>query len=213
MAAVAVITFWNIRQKIYRFLNFNMVFQLVLTIFFKSELFSCLPKFITWPTDAKDLLPLGKFWNGCFSFNIGPIKTKLKNVANLNVLFLTVFFYPIKKDSYPAPLGLKLGNARLLERGGIATTGRNSLCRCWSKLMSIVGHSRSSVCAKLAISCFLNELLQTCCMNITCVVRVPLDSLKRFWTHASLNTLPRQGVIFTLAFVALELIELKFNPK
>ena len=77
-------------------------------------------------------LPLGKFWNGCFSFNIGPIKTKLKNVANLNVLFLRVFFYPIKKDSYPAPLGLKLGNARLLERGGIATTGRNSLCRCWS---------------------------------------------------------------------------------
>ena len=113
MAAVAITTFWDIRQKIYRFLNFNMVFQLVLTIFFKSELFSCLPKFITWPTDAKDLLPLGKFWNGCFSFNIGPIKTKLKNVANLNVLFLRVFFYPIKKDSYPAPLGLKLGNARL----------------------------------------------------------------------------------------------------
>ena len=113
MAAVAITTFWDIRQKIYRFLNFNMVFQLVLTIFFKSELFSCLPKFITWPTDAKDLLPLGKFWNGCFSFNIGPIKTKLKNVANLNMLFLKVFFYPIKKDSYQAPLGLKLGNARL----------------------------------------------------------------------------------------------------
>ena len=30
--------------KILRLLNFNMLFQLVLTEFFKSELFSCLPK-------------------------------------------------------------------------------------------------------------------------------------------------------------------------
>jgi len=30
--------------KILRLLNFNVVFQLVLTKFFKSELFSCLPK-------------------------------------------------------------------------------------------------------------------------------------------------------------------------
>ena len=44
MAAVAIITFWDIRLKIYRFPNFNTVFQLVLINFFKSELFSCLPK-------------------------------------------------------------------------------------------------------------------------------------------------------------------------
>ena len=36
--------FWDIRLKILRFPNFNMLFQLVLTKFFKSELFSCLPK-------------------------------------------------------------------------------------------------------------------------------------------------------------------------
>ena len=31
-------------MKILRLLNFNMLFRLVLTKFFKSELFSCLPK-------------------------------------------------------------------------------------------------------------------------------------------------------------------------
>ena len=36
--------FWDIRLKILRFPNFNMLFQLELTKFFKSELFSCLPK-------------------------------------------------------------------------------------------------------------------------------------------------------------------------
>ena len=36
--------FWDIRLKILKFPNFNMLFQLVLTKFFKSELFSCLPK-------------------------------------------------------------------------------------------------------------------------------------------------------------------------
>ena len=36
--------FWDIRLKILRLPNFNMLFQLVLTKFFKSELFSCLPK-------------------------------------------------------------------------------------------------------------------------------------------------------------------------
>ena len=36
--------FWDIRLKIDRLPNFNMLFQLVLTKFFKSELFSCLPK-------------------------------------------------------------------------------------------------------------------------------------------------------------------------
>ena len=36
--------FWDTPTKILRLLNFNMLFQLVLTKFFKSELFSCLPK-------------------------------------------------------------------------------------------------------------------------------------------------------------------------
>ena len=36
--------FWDIRLKIYGLSNFNMLFQLVLTKFVKSELFSCLPK-------------------------------------------------------------------------------------------------------------------------------------------------------------------------
>ena len=35
---------WDIRLKMLRLPNFNMLFQLVLTKFFKSELFSCLPK-------------------------------------------------------------------------------------------------------------------------------------------------------------------------
>ena len=34
--------------KIYRLPNFIMLFQLVLTTFFKSELFLCLPKVVTW---------------------------------------------------------------------------------------------------------------------------------------------------------------------
>ena len=36
--------FWDIRLKIFRLPNFNMLLQLVLTKFFKSERFSCLPK-------------------------------------------------------------------------------------------------------------------------------------------------------------------------
>ena len=36
--------FWNIRLKILRLPNFNMLFQLVLTKLFKSEVFSWLPK-------------------------------------------------------------------------------------------------------------------------------------------------------------------------
>ena len=36
--------FRNIRLKILRLPNFNMFFQLVLTKYFQSELFSCLPK-------------------------------------------------------------------------------------------------------------------------------------------------------------------------
>ena len=43
-AAVAIATFeFNIRLKILRLPNFNMLFQVMLTEFFKSELFSCLP--------------------------------------------------------------------------------------------------------------------------------------------------------------------------
>ena len=42
-AAIAIAT-WDMRLKIYMLPNFNMLFQLVLTNFFKSELFSCLPK-------------------------------------------------------------------------------------------------------------------------------------------------------------------------
>ena len=34
----------NIWLKIYRLANFNMLFKLLLTIFFKSKLFLCLPK-------------------------------------------------------------------------------------------------------------------------------------------------------------------------
>ena len=36
--------FWDIGLKIYRLPTFNILFQLVQTQFFKSELFSCLPK-------------------------------------------------------------------------------------------------------------------------------------------------------------------------
>ena len=36
--------FWDIGLKIHRLPNVNMLFQLVQTQFFKSELFSCLPK-------------------------------------------------------------------------------------------------------------------------------------------------------------------------
>ena len=36
--------FWDIRLKILRLPEFNMLFQPVLTKFFKNELFSCLPK-------------------------------------------------------------------------------------------------------------------------------------------------------------------------
>ena len=36
--------FWDTRLKLLRLLNFNMLFKLVLAKFFKSELFSCLPK-------------------------------------------------------------------------------------------------------------------------------------------------------------------------
>ena len=40
--------FWDIWLKIYRLPNFIMLFQLVLTTFFKSEHFLCLPKVVIW---------------------------------------------------------------------------------------------------------------------------------------------------------------------
>ena len=48
--------FWDTQLKILKLLNFNMLFQLVLTKFFNSELFTCLPKLITWSSHAKSLL-------------------------------------------------------------------------------------------------------------------------------------------------------------
>ena len=42
------------------------------------------------PTSIYFLVNFG-FLNGCISFNIGPINTKLGNVANFNVLFLTIW--------------------------------------------------------------------------------------------------------------------------
>ena len=47
--------FWDIRLKILRLPNFNMLFQLVLTKFFKRELFLCYRKLITWSSHAKSL--------------------------------------------------------------------------------------------------------------------------------------------------------------
>ena len=48
--------FWGIWVKIYSLPNFNMLFQLMLTKFFKSELFRVYRKLITWSTNAKGLL-------------------------------------------------------------------------------------------------------------------------------------------------------------
>ena len=39
-----LLLYWDVRLKILRLPSLNMLFQLVLTRFFKSELFSCLPK-------------------------------------------------------------------------------------------------------------------------------------------------------------------------
>ena len=49
LAAVADRYFWDIRLKILRLPNFIMLFQLVLTTFSKSELFSCFPE--SWSRD------------------------------------------------------------------------------------------------------------------------------------------------------------------
>ena len=48
--------FWDIRLKIDRLPNFNMLFQLVLTNFSKANCFRFNRKLITWSTNAKGLL-------------------------------------------------------------------------------------------------------------------------------------------------------------
>ena len=45
--------FWDIRLKIYRLPNFNMLFQLLVLVFTE--------KLITWSTNAKGLLPFHRF--------------------------------------------------------------------------------------------------------------------------------------------------------
>ena len=47
--------FWDIWLKMFRLPNFNMLFQLVLTIFFKSELFRVYGELITWSSHEKSL--------------------------------------------------------------------------------------------------------------------------------------------------------------
>ena len=64
--------------------------------------------------------------NGCISFNIGPIDTKLQIFYNLNVLFLTMWV-SCWTDSYPVPLDLKLGNGLKLEKGGLTFSSFNAM--------------------------------------------------------------------------------------
>ena len=55
-----------------------------------------------------------EFLNGCILFDMGPINTKLENVANLNVFFLTMWdscCLSHNKQTQAAPLDSKLGNA------------------------------------------------------------------------------------------------------
>ena len=58
MAAVAIATFWDIQLKIRRLLIFYMLFQLMLTKFFNSKLFSCLAK-----VDHLTTVMQGAYWN------------------------------------------------------------------------------------------------------------------------------------------------------
>ena len=65
---------WDIRLKIPRLANFNMLFQLVWTKFFKSELFSCLP-------------PVGHVIKSC--------KEPILLFSLLHLLiFFSIFFHP-----------------------------------------------------------------------------------------------------------------------
>ena len=66
--------FWDIRLKMLRLANFNMLFQLAWTKFFKSELFSCLP-------------PVGHVIKSC--------KEPILLFSLLHLLiFFSIFFHP-----------------------------------------------------------------------------------------------------------------------
>ena len=58
MAAVAIATFWDIQLKIRRLPIFYTLFQLMLTKFFNSKLFSCLAK-----VDHVTTVMQGAYWN------------------------------------------------------------------------------------------------------------------------------------------------------
>ena len=73
--------YWCIRLKILRLPNFNMLFQLVLTKFFISELFLCLPKVghvIKWCKEPIPIVPIPPrafvilFWKCCKCPTLGP---------------------------------------------------------------------------------------------------------------------------------------------
>ena len=54
-----------------------------------------------------------KYFDGCMSFNIGLINTKLENAANFNLLFLTIWVSGClshNKLTRTQPLDFKLGN-------------------------------------------------------------------------------------------------------
>ena len=73
--------FWDIRLKILRLPNFNMLFQLVLTKFFISELFLCLPTVGHVIKSCKEPIPIVPipprgfvilFWKCCKCPTLGP---------------------------------------------------------------------------------------------------------------------------------------------
>ena len=80
---------WYIRLKIYCLLKFNMLFQLLLTNFSKSELFFVYKKLITWPIIAK-----GKKRGEMGSLGRGmPLRWDLKT--------LTFATQPHPRDAFP----------------------------------------------------------------------------------------------------------------
>ena len=88
--------FWDIRLKMLRYLNFNMVFQLVLRKFFKSELFLCLPK-------VDQVIKSSKEPTGDKSFKNNP--TLIKRERNLmrdwwapSRIFWKLFICPCNKS-------------------------------------------------------------------------------------------------------------------
>ena len=69
--------FWNIRLKILRLPNFNMLFQLVLTKLFKGELFTWLPKVGQVIKSCKEPIVFYNSrhicWNSCYVDTSSPI--------------------------------------------------------------------------------------------------------------------------------------------